>query len=423
MRDNVTPRFKDLTASGSNTISVTPGTAAVPAKFETSGIRPREANGFWNYLTRFWQNTTLTFDPDAAGNAVHWDKLYKGVQSVELVSKDLGVIYSHQNTRGAVLGHLIQVVGLGYQYPQPARTQIPASTDSDVTIDLTYCIPLSHDVLAKPIETAQWVGFFDNGTLEIIMAASSVYDGDYAGAVYKAPTTLRAVAEYVQSPDQALGVPFQWQDREITGGGDSPILRQVGVKTGWEGTSPGCGLMVLAWLSNATGIGLGGPDGVDNITNIEIPWLGQENLKNLDGFYYHLRKVTGKFGPRSGIGTTIVPDGAGWPTTMAVTTEVDNRPSANAQQMFLPILMPGHQMETSKAPRVLGDLTVSFNHTAAVSASHRFVTWELMEFSEQQVAALAMKAGFSGSADRKQLRNSDVGDYGKLRYTRVIFTP
>lgn len=420
MRDNVTPRFKDLTASGSNTISITPGSAAQSGKFETSGVRPREPNGFLNYITRWWDHMTITLDADAAGTVINWDKLYKGVQSVELLSKDLGTIYAHQHTRGAVLGHIIGPIGLGYEYPQPARTQIPVA-DADTTVDLTYCVPLAHNVLAKPIETAQWAGFFDNGTLETMVAVSTVYDGDYAGLVTKAPCTLRAVAEYISSPDQFLGVPIQWQDREITGGGDSPILRQVGTKTGWEGTTPGCGLLALLWLSDATGIGLNGPDGVDNITTLEIPWLGQENLKNLDGFYFDLRQRANRFGPRAGIGATIMVDGAAWPTTMAVTTGVDNRPSANAQNLFLGIVMPGKETETSKVPRVLGDLTVNFTHTTAVSSAHRFVSCELMEFSEPQVIALAARAGFSGSAERKQLRQSQVGDAGKLRYTRVMF--
>jgi len=421
MRDNVTSKFKELTASGSTTISLTPGSAAVPGKFETSGVRAREANGFKNYVIRDWLDMTIVADPDAAGSATAWDKLYKGVQSVEKVSKDLGTIFSHQHTRGAVLGHIIGPVALGYNYPQAARTMIPLDVTTDVTLQLTYCLPMAINSFAKPIETSQWAGFFDNGTIEVMIAPSTVYNGDYDGLVTKAPCTLRAVTEYVSSPDDFLGVPVQYQDREITGGGDSPLLRQVGTQTGWQGVRPGCGLFMLVWLTNAAGIGLGGPDGVDNITQIEVPFLGQESLKNLDVYYHALRATTGKFGPRAGLGTVLSTDGSGWPTTMNATTQPDGRPSANAEQMFLPIIMPGKEVETSKIPRVQGDIQINFAHTTAVSSPHRFVTGELMEFTEEQAVALATKAGFGGSASRKELRQSDVIDSGKLRYTRIMY--
>lgn len=422
MRNHTTPIYKDLQANSNDSVSITPGAATQPGTFQIQSI-PGVTGDKRNYATSFYGHLQTTFDPDAAGNAVNWDKLYKGMASWHLRSPLLGDVYNHVHTRGAVLGHIIQVIAGGYQYPQPARAQIPANTDSDVTLDLFYALPLSFEVLEKPHECAQWVGLFDGGTLEGIVDVSTVYDGDYAGAVIKAPTSLRAFVEMIPSPDDFLGVPFQWRERQIVGGGTSPVLKGVGQETNLTDVENGCGLAFLGWLTDATGIGLSGADGVDNITQVEMPWRGQIQLRNLDPLFLALRKAQShRVGPVAGLGTTIIADGAGWPYTMADTP--NNRPAASSQSLFLPLVIPGRNFETSKAQRLLGDLQVNFTTTAAITNTHRFVSWELMEFTEGQVGRLARAMGIDPAlydAGRKAF--NQAAPASKLRYTRIMFSP
>ena len=422
MRNHTTPLTYELTSEGgSKTISVTPGASNQSGKFVISGIDPR-IQDMRNYLTMLYPHLFLTFDPDAAGAAVSWDKLAKGLVSCEVISPILGTVFPHFHTLGATLMHLISFVSLGYLYPQGARTQIPTNTDVDVNVDLFYALPIANECLADPMETAQWTGFFDGGTVEMIVAASTIYDGDYAGAITKAPVTLRCLAEALPSQREFLGVPNQWRRRQIAGGGSSPVLKNVGGETSLNGVSPGCGLAGLYWLTNATGIGLGGPDGVDNITSIAMNWRGQKQTQNLDGFFHFARKQLEKrSSPISGVGTSPPNDNANWPATMDSGTAGDNRPSLNAQQMFLPIVTPGRELHTSKVQRVLGDLQVDFNNTVAVTLPHEFMSWELMEYSEDQANAMATLGLFRGEAGRKNL-NRSPGKLSAFRYTAIEFT-
>lgn len=428
MRDHTTPLWKELTAQGLETITITPGTSAQAGTFNISGIPPVTGNER-NYAQRFVGHLQTVLDTDAAGSAVSWDQLPKAMQSWQLQSPLLGDVFPAAHSRGAVIAHLAQVFALGGNYPQPARAQIPTNVDANYTIDLFYALSLSWNCFAKPHESAQWVGLFDQGTLTGTLDASNVLDGDYAGAVLAATTQLRAWVEYQPDKDAFLGVPIQIRERVIAGGGTSPVLKGVGQETGLVDVKQGCGLFGLFWLTDQTtiwGTNVSGPDGVDNFTGFECGWRGQPKTRNLDPFFIALEQAMPKRpGPLAGTGTTIMHDGAGWPETMAATPS--NRPAASATKMFLPIIFPGLDFETSKAQRVLGDLQVNFDVTAAISGSHRFVSFELMEFQDSQIFRLFKAMGVDLSTRAYRLGRATLrkapAEESKLRYTRILAVP
>ncbi len=420
MRAYTSPLWSELTTEGgSKSVSIIPSASLNPGKFVISGIEPRIPSGERVYLTRLWPHMSTTFDPDAVGDAVNADKLWKMLASVEVVAEVFGTPYPHTHTRGVVLGNLIQVIGLGYAYPEGARTQIPGSTDADVTLEQFYVLPFAHEVLDDPMESAQWVGFYDGGTVEMMVAPSTVFDGDYAGAVIKAPTTLRVLAETQPSKRNFIGVPFQWRERQVAGGGSSPVMKGVGGETSLNGVAPGCGIAGCWWLANPTGIGLGGPDGVDNFLSISIPWRGQKSIQNLDGFFHHTRLAAERrVGPISGIGADLaLADTGGWPNTMA--SAPNGRPSANPQAMFLELIGPGRGLQTSKVMRTLGDLQTDFQVTTPITDPHRFVTFELMEFTPEQMSSLAQLGRFGGEGKRRD--PGGTGNTSQLRYTAMEF--
>ena len=421
--DGTTPIFQELTSSGSESVSLTPGTATQTGTFQITGL-PGTTDGKRNYTPGFWLHLSTVFDADGAGSAVNHDKLAKGLASARLFSPTEGEIYAHKQTRGAVLYHLIQVMGLGYHYPQCARAQIAANTDADTTIDLFFFLPLAHGFLSDPMEGSQWVGFFDQGVVEGTIDISTVYDGDYAGAVTKATTALRAFCSFIPSPRNYLGVPIQWREREIAGGGTQPTLIGIGQETQRQGLRYGCGLAAMAWLTNATGIGLSGPDGVDNITQIELPWRSQPLLRNLDPYFLDLRRAVGsRVGPVAGTGSTIIHDGAGWPFTMADTPS--NRPAASGQSMFLLPVYPGRNAKTSKFQRLNGNYKVNLTTTDAISASHRVVTCEFMEYAPDKRDQLFSFMGLPPGAFQyvKRSLNGQSATENEVRYTRWYALP
>ena len=423
MSNHTTPLWQELTSSGAETVPLTPGASQQTGVFNFVGVDP-VTDRKRNYLLGIWCHVTTVVDSDGAGSAVAADKLGKVMASWRLFSPLMGEVFPHRNTRGAPLYHIMQVYALGGIYPQGARTVIPASTDADVTIDVFYYLPLSYSFLEKAHETAQWVGLFDQGLVEGTLDVSTILDGDYAGAVIKATTALRAVAEYIPSPDNFLGCPVQWRDREIAGGGSQPTLIGVGQETQLNGVRSGCGLAGLWWLSNATNIGMGGPDGVDNITQVELPWRNQKLLRNLDPYFLNLRRQVGKkVGPTAN-GVTAMPDTAGWP--FAIDTTVANRPAANAQAMFLPLVSPEIPAQTSKFQRVNGNLKVNFTTTDAVTASHRFLSCEFMEFEETQRDKLFTAMGCGPDRGFRYVRKATLDnapEEEKLRYSRWLAIP
>lgn len=421
MRDHTTPLYKQLAAAGVKAPTVTPGTDVQSTTFNLTGLEPFTGD-MRNYVQNVIVRCTTVVDPDAAGSAVDWDKLYKVTNGIRLFSPLLGEPYPLAHTRGAVLGHLNQVVAGGYAYPQPARLQIPASTDTDVTIDMYYVLPFSFECFVKPHETAQWIGLFDQGELEHRFAASTVLDGDYAGAVTKATTTIRAWVEYYPSNDVAIGVPFQFREYICPGSSTEFVLRGVGQSSGLRGTAPGAGLIMLAWLTDATGIGLSGADGVDEINRIDLPWRSQVSIDVVDPYFCSLRRMVGKrVGPIMTVTSAVPADGAGWPYTIAATPY---NSLANAQAMFLPIIMPGREFETSKAQRVQGDLIVNMGFGSTPSGSSRFATCELLEYELSHLAVIAKAMGLNPdkvTPTKKAVRKNHP-DARKLRYTRTMLS-
>jgi hypothetical protein len=189
--------------------------------------------------------------------------------------------------------------------------------------------------------------------------------------------------------------------------------------------APGCGLAGLYWLTDATGIGLGGPDGVDNITSIAMNWRGQKQTQNLDGFFHWTRKASEKrTSPITRSLTVPQQDSANWPHSQASAlqtgTTAAQRPASDPAAMFLPIVTPGRMLETAKLQRVLGDLQVDFNSTVAFTNPHEFMSWEFMEYSQDQANAMALLGLFRGTPMRKNL-NGTPGKASAFRYTAIEF--
>lgn len=428
MKKRGTSQFHDLVATGQNVINIVPTAGAELGTFETGGLRAVDSRGWYNYVRRYHHMNSFVLNQNAGtGNILNWDQYGKANQSMELTSRDFGVMFTHKNTRGPVLQHLIGPIGMNYGYAQPARNQI-AAADGANQVHLFNIIPLAHECMNVGDESAQATLFMEAGTLETMVAPTGVFEGDSAGALTTA-VSLRIQSEYFSSPKKFIGTPIQWRDREIAGGGDAPILRLVGQQSGYNGLRQGAGLAGMYWLTDSpsdtggpagTSIGMGGPDGTDIIAAIEIQALGQRLVKNLDGYYTQLRSLK-KFQPRAGLGAAIMTDGAGWPLSMGSQPTGALRPASNPSNMFLPILTPGQMQDSSKVPRWNGDLQINFTTTAAITAPHRVVTMEMMEFAPQQIQVLAARAGFGSRARRKRGGRSEVSNAGQLRYTAVEF--
>lgn len=419
MRNHTTPKIHELVSTGGGkNPSVTPSASSPQSvTFTMNSLPVGKDNRFWYYVTALNLKVSFTLDqPSSSGSAINADKLWKVLQSVQVQSPLLGQVFSHSNTRGAVLGNIIQPYGFGFG-ALPVRAQI-SSSDGDTTVTLYYRIPFAYEFLRKPHETSPWAGFLEGGTVEAKLDLTTVFDGDSTGAVIEAPTSMRAWLEMIPSPEAVIHTPIHWREHIIPGSTTKFVIQDLGSPDGLQGIdqSKGVGVAFLGMLTDATGIGLSGADGADNITQFDIPWRNQDRVECPDALYVAQFASMGPHKRPKGASH----DGGGFPYTIAATPQGNLN---DAQALFVPLIVPGRDTETSKLQTVSGAKEVNFAFTSTPSGSARFVGCYFPVFDERYMQALAarMAPEASGQLVAKTL-NKQVGGIhgtGKLAYVRA----
>lgn len=416
MRNHTTPVFHELVAAAGKNPTVTPGTSAQTAIFNLTNIPVGKENKFWYYVTAMILKVVTVVDqPAMGGTAIGADKLWKVVQSVQAQCPLLGQLFSHANTRGSVLGNVIQYLGYGYNATH-VRAEV-AAADGDTTVTLYYRVPFAYEFLKKPHETSPWGGFLEGGTVEVKFDVSTVLDGDSTGAVTKATTSFRAWLELIPSPEAVIHTPVHWREHILPGSTTRHTIPDLGSPDGLIGIdqTKGVGVAALLYLTDATGIGLSGPDGADNIISYDIPWRDQQRIDAVDASYASLFAMMGHNR------TSKVPthDGGGFPYTLAATPNGDLN---NAQALIFPFIAPGRDLETSKLQTLHGAKDINVGYTSTPSGSCRLLGCYFPVFDERYMMTLAARIapGSAGKLAAKTLnKQSGVHGVGKLAYVRA----
>ena len=429
MRVHTTPKIHELVSTGGKNPSVTPSTSALQtATFNLNTLPTGKQGKFWYYAVAAYVKLVATVDqPSMGGTAINPDKLWKACASFQVQCPILGEVYAHRNTRGAVLGNIIQPLGLGYQQ-FPLNAQV-AAADGDTTITLFYRLPFALEFLKKPHETAIWTGMLEGGTLEAKLDLSTVLGGDSTGCVLKAPTSFRSWLELIPSPEAVIHTPMHFREYQTPGSTTRHQLLDMGAPDGLKGVDigKGAGLPFFAYLTDATGIGLSGADGIDNITGLDINWRDQDRIEVPEAFMTALyamkrRNVYGSGG--GAVGTTI-PNDSGWPNALSGT----NDPTLmGAQNYIYPIIAPGFDCETSKFQSVKGARDVNFAYTSTPSGQARWLTLEMPVFEQgfsEGLKDLLLGGSHPDAVLEPKTLNKQVGGVhgvGKLAYVRQKVT-
>lgn len=427
MRQHTTPRFHELTAqSGGKNPTLTPSSSAIQtAIFDVKGVPTGSKGKFWYYVLGAVIKASVTIDQAASGGSpVNADKLWKVFASFSWTSPILGELFAHRNTRGAVVGNILMPFARGFT-AAPSRAQI-ASTDGDTVCTLVYKLPLAYSFLSKPHETAPWAGFLEGGQIECKLDLSTVLDGDSTGLVTKATTSLRCHLQLIPSPEPVVHVPCNWREFTLPGSTTRHLLPDLGSPDGLQGidTAHGIGLGALLYLTDATGIGLGGADGIDNITSYDLPFRDQARIDDVAApMNWWLESLEKRPGQRAGNGTTIVADDGGWPYTIAATPNGD---VLNSQALFYPLVIPTTHFETSKLQTVRGPQEINFGYTSTPSGSAKVLVMQFMKFKPDFEQGLQdMLLGYhdpEALRAPKTLRKNDVSTIHdgnpKLAYVR-----
>lgn len=389
------PFVHDLAASSGLTPSLTPTTSVQSfAAFQLKSL-PIKLRRMWTYMTAICFCLRVGVDQPGSTAVINRDKLFKIIDSAEVVSPLLGTIYSFANTRGAVLGLIIQVFGAGYSLPTPYAVQI-ANSDADTAVDIYYRIPFALDFLVDPTDTSPLVAFFEGGELKIKLGATTVLDGDSTGAVIEATCNVNAWLEYVaRSGPPLLHGPFAWQEYETAGSSTKHRLVNFGLPEALKGIAPGASLGALLMLTDATGMGLSGSDGADNVTSFSSPDLDQEEIRNIDALFLQFLRGMGGHATRAGQGFATSGATGGFPYTLAATTA--NKLN-DAQALFLPLKAPvmGQQLTKLKRFDKPRDILLTYGFTSNPSGTMRHLALAFYSYTEEYKRELARAIGVDG---------------------------
>jgi hypothetical protein len=416
MRNHTTSLKHDLaSAGGAKTVSLTPGASQETATFLMSSLPLGQKNSLWHYATAIMVRVKIKVTTSSSA-AVNPDTLWKIMANFRVQSPILGELFSQNNTRGAVLGNVINPVARGYNR-LPQRIAIATGqTDTDAT--LYYRIPFANEYLRKPHETSPWLGFLEGGTVEARIDAQTILGNSNTYST----VVMNSWIDYLPVPEAVIHTPCHWREHILPGSSTKHIIQDMGAPDGLQGIDPakGAGLAFLAYLGDIAGPGLGGADGPDNITGIEMPFRGQPRTDHPDGFVNTLFEQMGH-GMHFNMGDV---DAVQWPYAQTITTITGLN---DASLMFQPLVTPGRDQETSKFQTVYGAKEINLTYTSTPSGSCRFLGQYYPQFEERFLEGLAARIapGVSGVLVSKTLNKQEgfSSGTGKMAYTRQKVVP
>jgi len=422
MRNHTTAKFYELVSQQGKNPVVTPGSSPQAVQFLLNNIPTGKEGKFWYYAMSVILKVVVAINqPGSGGAALTDDQLWKVIQSVNLQCPILGQLATHQNTRGSVLGLIMQYFGFGFTR-LPLQPVIGAATDTTVT--LYYRLPLSYEFLRKPHETAPWGGFLEGGTFEVKLDVATVLDADSTGATLTS-ANFRAWLEMIPAPEAVLHTPVHWREHQVPGNSTKHIIQDFGSSDGLNGLdqSKGVGLAHLSYLMNPTGAGLAGSTTADNIISYDIPWRDQDRVDVPDAPFANLQAMLGanRINPSN---TTLFGGGGqgGYPYSDSAAT-IGNLNAASA--FVFPNVSCGRDTETSKLQTVAGakEINYTFGSGGTPSGINRYLGLYFPVFDQQFMQILAQRIAPGKERDLvAKTLNKQVGGIhgvGKLAYTRA----
>jgi hypothetical protein len=431
MKVFTTPKIHELVSTAGKNPSVVPSASGVQtATFLLNTLPTGKAGRFWYYVQALLvKMSVVVTQAGGAGSVINPDKLWKCLASVGVQTPILGELYPHRNTRGAVLGNIIQTLGMGYQ-AFPLNAQV-AAANGNTTVTLFYRIPFAMEILKKSHETSPWTGMLEGGTVEVKCDLNSVLSADSTGVTIAAPCNFRAWLELQPQPEAVIHTPAHWREYLLPGSTTRHQLLDMGSPDGLKGVdiSKGAGLAFLGLLHNPTGLGLGGATTFDTITGVDVPWRDQDRIDAPDAFLaslYAMKKRSVSSGGGGVKGTTIGND-FGFPYSIAQGNSADfaNAGDGGASGlMYFPIVNPGYEIETSKLQSVKGARDINITYSATPAGQQRFLSLEFPVFDEgfsEGLKDLLLGGHVPGATLGPKTLNKQVGGVhgtGKLAYVR-----
>ena len=366
----------------------------------------------------------------AGGTGVRmaWDNLYRVLlESLELRNAWFGSPISPQNVKGSMMP-IIEQMAAGYRNYARKRGFFPAANGT-YPFSFTFPVPLSLGLGAKPHHTAQLAAFYKEAMLSLQVAQASVLTALSPGATLTS-LQIRCSALLSKDPEIRVGPVVEFVDYQVaaTAGQVNVPLLGFGNLSQLTRMERGAGLFYFGLLTSNQG--LPGPFAPENVTRLNVPWLGQTDTGHMACY---MTPQLLAMGPGRQIGGAVdqgasqaLSDTGNFPYTAAFDATTANELTG---ALAIPIVTPAQELELSKLRTIDGDESYNIQLSSGPSGTWHNLAGQVRSWQPQALQEATqylvnmglpskiLKGGSGGLTWMvKALRKNDDIDAAKTRY-------
>ena len=303
------------------------------------------------------------------------------VDSLEVKNTWYGAPVSPQHVKGAYIPILEQLL-CGYRTPMRKRGFFPAANGA-YNFSYTFLVPLSIGLGTKPHHTSQLAAFYKEAQLNINAAQASVLTALSPGATLTG-LAARCSAILVPEPELRLGPIVEFIDYQAaaSAGQTGVPVQSFGNTTQTTKTEKGAGLFFFGLLTQ--NFGLPGAFLPENVTRLNVPFRGQNDTAHIAP--YVTQQILSMGGQRV-IGSVAdqasalaLADMGSFP--YAPGTDHSNSQNELTGLLYLPVVTPADQLESTKVQVVNGDEQINLTLSSGPSGTHHMLAGHYRSWQE-----------------------------------------
>jgi len=407
------------TQAGARTAVVTPGNSV---QYNINAEQAR-IGGLYNYVrgimvTCFVSITRVT----GSGATPIWaDRLAAAIKSFNLNTPMDGTLIDPTVASGLVMKNLSDFVLNGYMMDGLLQDPILAASATSIK-RLSFYIPFAQKWNPWPDQFAKWLGWLNDGQLEIIVNnATDPFGAQGAGTDTINSVTFEAVLDMVPWPEIIIPphVVLRRYETSANASSNGPTLINVGTAGALQGVEDASRLVGM-FFSHQTG-GFEGSGTADQIQSITMPWRDQKQSLFIDNFFFrflqtsHRRPLLGL--PTAGAAATDIFDTAvpyPLPNSAADSGAAPGGSLASANARFTPLVWPEIGTLVSYLQKVKGNYPIDMVFSSSQSNVFRVYTHELKVVSADKCSEYLASMGVNPQAvalvpklGRKNVKNQD----------------
>ncbi len=390
------------TPAGTRTIAVTPGSSVI---YQINADQARIGN-LYNYVRGIALNCFVSVTRTAgSGMAPIWaDRFADSIESINLNTPMDGTLIDPTVMNGCVAKNFANFFQNGYRQEGFFQTPILAAS-ATVLKRFELYIPFSQKWNPWPDQFAKWLGWLNDGQLEIIVKSGADPFGlAGAGSDVINSVTFEACLDMVPWPEIIIPphVVTRKYDVAASGSSNGPTLINVGTAGSLQGVEDASRLLSMVWSHQAGGFV--GSGTADEIASISLPWRNQQQTLFADSFFHrflqasHNRPFHGQ--PTAGAAITDIFDTAApypMPNSAPDSGSVSTGRLASSNARFTPIVWPERDTLVSFLQKVKGNYPMDFTFSSTQEGTFRVYTQELKQVTTDKASEYLASMGLNPS--------------------------